>query len=120
MARRLGSLDELAVDLDARSREMPAAGTHARRMFERDLGSLEDEITLGVAELASATAEERGDARLEMRADIRLLQVNAETGERWWRRMFGRGRTGPVAADPGHEVRAASTDEGGGAPGTTS
>ena len=51
------------------------------------------------AEFASATAEEQGDARQEMRADIRLLEVEAEAAKSWWRRMFRRGRGAP-APDP--------------------
>ena len=118
MARYLESLHELVVDLNERSRQMPLAGTYERRTFERDLGSLEDEIAVTFAELASATAEEQGDARQEMRADRRLLEVEAEAGKRWWRRMFRRGRGAPARSDPEREVGPGSTDEGGGARGT--
>ena len=60
MARYLESLHELVVDLNERSRQMPLAGTYERRTFERDLGSLEDQIAVTFAEFASATAEEQG------------------------------------------------------------
>lgn len=115
MARYLESLREVVVDLNERSRQMPLAGTHERRTFERDLGSLEDQIAVAFAELASATAEEQGDARQEMRGDIRLLEVEAEAAKRWWRRMFRRGRGAPLRSDPKQEVGSGSTDEGGGA-----
>jgi hypothetical protein len=104
MARYLESLHELVVDLNERSRQMPPADTYERRTFERDLGSLEDLIAVTYAQFASATAEEQGDARQEMQADLRLLDVEAEAAKSWWRRMFRRG--------PG------STDKGGGARGT--
>jgi hypothetical protein len=104
MARYLESLHELVVDLNERSRQMPPADTYERRTFERDLGSLEDLIAVTFAQFASATAEEQGDAHQEMRADRRLLDVEAEAAKSWWRRMFRRG--------------AGSTGEGGGARGT--
>ena len=116
MARHLESLDELEIDLNERSRHIPAVGTHGRRMFERDLGSLEDEITHGFAELGSATADEHGGARRQLRADLRLLDVNDENRRRWWRRMFGRGGTD---VDPQPDPASRPTDEGGGASGTT-
>lgn len=118
MARYLQSLHELVVDLNERSRQMPPAGTYERRRFERDLGSLEDQIAVTFAEFASATAEERGDARQEMRADIRLHEVEAEAAKRWWRRMFRRERGAPARSDPEREVAPGSTDKGGGARGT--
>ena len=102
VTRYLESLDESAADLNAR--QMPPADTYERRRFERDLASLEDLIAVTFAEFASATAEEQGDARQEMQADLRLLDVEAEAAKSWWRRMFRRG--------PG------STDKGGGARGT--
>ena len=77
MARYLESLHELVVDLNERSRQMPPADTYERRKFERDLGSLEDLIAVTFAEFASATAQEHGDARQEMQADLRLLDVEA-------------------------------------------
>ena len=117
MARYLESLHELVVDLNERSRQMPLAGTNEWRTFERDLGSLEDQIAVTFAEFAAATAEEQGDARQEMRADIRLLEVEAEAAKSGWRRMFRRGRGAP-ARDPGGDVGPGSTDKGGGARGT--
>jgi hypothetical protein len=65
---------------------------------------LEDDIAVTFAELASATAEEQGDARQEMRADSRPLDVEAEAAKRWWRRMFSRGRGAPARSDPEWEV----------------
>jgi hypothetical protein len=118
MARYLEALHELVVDLNERSRQMPLTGTYERRMFERDLGSLEDQIAVTFAEFASVTAEEQGDARQEMRADIRLLEVEAEAAKSWWRRMFRRGRGAPARSDPEGEVGPGSTDKGGGARGT--
>jgi hypothetical protein len=118
MARHLESLHELVVDLNERSRQMPLAGTYERRRFERDLGSLEDQIVVTFADFASATAEEQGDARQEMRAQIRLLEVEAEAATSWWRRMFRRGRGAPARSDPECEVGPGSTDKGGGARGT--
>ncbi len=117
-ARYLESLHEVVVDLNERSRQMPLAGTHERRTFERDLGSLEDQIAVTFAELASATAEERGDARQEMRADIQLHEVEAEAAKRWWRRMFRRGRGAPARSDPEWEVGPGTTDKGGETRGT--
>jgi hypothetical protein len=118
MARYLESLHELVVDLNERSRQMPPAGTYERRTFERDLGSLEDEIAVTVAEFASATAEEHGDARQEMQADLRLVDVEAEAAKSWWRRMFRRGRGAPARSDPESEGGPGSTDNGGGTLGT--
>jgi hypothetical protein len=118
MARYLESLHELVVDLNERSRQMPLAGTYEWRRFERDLGSLEDQIAVTFAEFASATAEEQGDARQEMRADIRLLEVEAKAAKSWWRRMFRRGRNAPARSDPEWEVGPGSTDKGGEARGT--
>jgi hypothetical protein len=118
MARYLESLHELVVDLNERSRQMPPADTYERRTFERDLGSLEDQIAVTFAEFASATAEEQGDARQEMRADIRLLEVEAEAAKSWWRRMFRRRRGAPARSDAEREVGPGSTDKGGGARGT--
>jgi hypothetical protein len=120
MARYLESLHELVVDLNERSRQMPpAADTYERRKFERDLGSLEDLIAVTLAEFAAANAEEQGDARQEMRADLRLLDVEAEAAKSWWRRMFRRGRGTPARSDPEREVEPGSTDKGGGTRGTT-
>jgi hypothetical protein len=116
--RYLESLHELAVDLNERSRRMPPADTYERRKFERDLGSLEDQIAVTEAVFASATAEEQGDARQQMRADIRLLDVEAEAAKSWWRRMFRRGRGAPARSALEWEVGAGSTDEGGGTRGT--
>jgi hypothetical protein len=90
VTRYLESLDESAADLNAR--QMPPADTYERRKLERDLGSLEDLIAVTGAVFASATAQEQGTARQEMRADIRLRDVEAEADKRWWRRMFRRGR----------------------------
>lgn len=118
MARYLESLHELVIDLNERSRQMPPAGTYERRRFERDLGSLEDQIAVTFAEFTAATAEEQGDARQEIRADIRLLEVEAEAGKRWWRRMFRRGRGAPARSGPEWELGPGSTDKGGGARGT--
>jgi hypothetical protein len=118
MARYLESLHELVVDLNERSRQMPPAGSYERRTFERDLGSLEDLIAVTFAQFASATAEEQGDAHQEMRADRRLLDVEAEAAKSWWRRIFRRGRGAPAPSDPEGEVGPGSTDEGGGARGT--
>lgn len=118
MARYLESLHELVVDLNERSRQMPPAGTYERRRFERDLGSLEDQIDVTFAEFASATAEEQGHARQQMRADIRLLEVEARAAKSWWRRMFRRGRGTPARSDPDWEVGPGSTDTGGGTRGT--
>jgi hypothetical protein len=118
MARYLESLHELVVDLNERSRQMPPADTYERRTFERDLGSLEDQIAVTFAEFASATAEEGGDARQEMRADIQLLEVEAGAAKSWWRRTFRRGRGAPARSDPEWGVGPGSTDEGGGARGT--
>jgi hypothetical protein len=118
MARYLESLLELVDDLNERSRQMPLTGTYERRTFERDLGSLEDQVAVTFAEFASATAEEQGDAPQEMRADIRLLEVEGEAGKRWWRRMFRGRRVAPARSDPEWEVGPDSTDKGGGARGT--
>jgi hypothetical protein len=114
MARYLKSLHELVVDLNERSRQMPPAGTYEQREFERDLGSMEDEIAVTFAELASATAEEQGDVRQEMRADIRRLDVKAKAAKSWWRRMFRRGRGAPARSDPEWEVGPGAIDKGGG------
>ena len=118
MARYLESLHELVVDLNERSRQMPPADTYERRRFERDLRSLEDQIAVTFAEFASATAEEHGDARQEMQADLRLLDVEAEAAKSWWRRMFRRGRGAPARSDPKWEGGPGSTERGGGARGT--
>ena len=117
-ARYLESLHELAVDLNERSKRMPPADTYERRTFERDLGSLEDQIAVTEAVFASATAEELGDASQQMRADIRLRDVEAEAAKSWWRRMFRPGRGAPARSDPEWEVGPGSTDEGGGTRGT--
>ena len=69
------------------------------------------------AEFASATAEEHGDARQEMQADLRLLDVEAEAAKSWWRRMFRRGRGARAGSDPNWEVGPGTTDKGGGARG---
>ena len=119
MARYLESLHELVVDLNERSKRMPPADTYERRKLEQDLGSLEDLIAVSDAEFASATAEEQGDARRELRADIRLLDVETEAAKSWWRRMFRRGRGAPARSDPGGEIGPGSTDEGGGGTGGT-
>ncbi len=118
MARYLGSLHELVVDLNGRSRQTPPSDTHERRKFERDLGSLEDQIAVTFAVFASATAEVQGNPRQEMRADIRLLNVEAEAAKRWWRRMFrrGAGSTHPIRSRVGG--RLGSIDKGGGTEGT--
>jgi hypothetical protein len=97
---------------------MPPADTYERRKFERDLGSLEDQIAVTFAVFASATAEQQGDARQEMRADIRLLDVEAEAAKSWWRRMFRRGRGVPARSDPEWEVGPGSIDKGGETRGT--
>ena len=117
MARYLESLHELVADLNERSRQMPPADTYGRRKFERDLGSLEDVIAVTLAEFASATAEEHGDARQEIQADLQLLDVEAEAAKGWWRRMFRRGRRAPARSDPKVEGGPGSTDRGGGARG---
>ncbi|HEU4356702.1 MAG TPA: hypothetical protein VFT27_14030 [Actinomycetota bacterium] len=113
-ARYLESLHELAVDLNERSRRMPPADTYERRKFERDLGSLEDQIAVTDAVFASATAEEQADARQQMRADIRLLNAEAEAAKSWWRRMFRRERGASARSDLEWEVGPGSIDEGGG------
>ena len=118
MARYLESLHELVVDLNERSSQMPSADTYEGRRFERDLGSLEDQIAVTFAEFTSATAEEQGDARQMRRADIRLLEVEAGAAKSWWRRMFRRGRGAPARSDPEWEVGPGSTDTGGGTRGT--
>ena len=118
MARYLESLHELVVDLNDRTRQMPLAGTYERRTVERDLGSLEDQIAVTFAEFVSATAEEQGDARQEMRADIRLLEVEAEAAKSWWRRMFRQERGAPARSGSEWEVRSGTTDKGGGTRGT--
>jgi hypothetical protein len=118
-ARYLESLHELAVDLNERSRRMSPADTYERRRFERDLGSLEDLIEVTDAEFASATAEEQGDARQQTRADIRLLDVEAEAAKSWWRRMFRRGRGARSRSDLESEIGGDSPDEGGGTRGRT-
>lgn len=118
MARYLESLHELVVDLNERSRQMPPADTYDRRKFERDLGSLEDQIAVTFAEFASATAEEQGDASQEMRADLGLVEVEAGAAKSWWRRMFRRGRGAPARTDPEWDVGRGPTDKGGGARGT--
>jgi hypothetical protein len=110
VTRYLESLDESAADLNAR--QMPPADTYERRKLERDLGSLEDLIAVTGAVFASATAEEQGNARQEMRADIRLRDVEAEADKRWWRRMFRRGRGASARSEPEREVEPGSTDEG--------
>lgn len=112
VTRYLESLDESAADLNARSRQMPPADTYERRKLERDLGSLEDQIGVTGAVFASATAEEQGNARQEMRADIRLRDVEAEADKRWWRRMFRRGRGASARSEREREVEPGSTDEG--------
>src|SRR5215207_3696731 len=112
VTRHLESLDESAVDLNARSRQMPPADTYERRKLERDLGSLEDLVAVTRAVFASATAEEQGNARQEMRADIRLRDVEAEADKRWWRRMFRRGRGASAGSEPEREDEPGSTDEG--------
>ncbi len=112
VTRHLESLDESAADLNARSSQMPPADTYERRKLERDLGSLEDLIAVTGAVFASATAEEQGNARQEMRADIRLRDVEAEADKRWWRRMFRRGRGASARSEPEWEVEPGSTDEG--------
>ena len=88
MARYLESLREVVVDLNERSKTLPLEGTYERRTFERDLDSMEGQIAVTFAELASATAEERGDARKQMRGDVRLFEVEAKAAKSWWRRMF--------------------------------
>lgn len=113
LARYLESLHELVVDLNERSKQMPPMGTYEQRLFERDLGSLEDEIAVTFAEFASATAEEQGDARQEMRSDIRLLDVKEEAAKSWWRRMVRRGREAPARSDPEWAAGAGEVDEGG-------
>ncbi|MGZ5295057.1 MAG: hypothetical protein ACXWFU_13895 [Actinomycetota bacterium] len=84
MARSLQSLIELVVDLSERSKPMPPAGTYERRTFERDLGSLEDEIAVTFAEFASQS---------------------------WWRRMFRRGRGAPDPIPRGRSGPARPTKE---------
>ena len=110
VTRYLESLDESAADLNAR--QMPTADTYERRKLERDLGSLEDLIAVTGAVFASATAEEQGNARQEMGADIRLRDVEAEADKRWWRRMFRRGRGASARSGAEREVEPGSTDEG--------
>ena len=110
VTRYVESLDESAADLNAR--QMPPADTYERRKLERDLGSLEDLIALTGAVFASATAEEQGNARQEMGADIRLRDVEAEADKRWWRRMFRRGGGASARSEPEREVEPGSTDEG--------
>ena len=112
VTRYLESLDENAADLNARSRQMPPVDTYERRKLERDLGSLDDLIAVTGAVFASATAEEQGNARQEMRADIRLRDVEAEADKRWWRRMFRRGRRASARSEPERKVEPGSTDEG--------
>jgi hypothetical protein len=112
VTRYLESLDESAADLNARSRPMPPADTYERRKLGRDLGSLEDLIAVTDAEFASATAEEQGDARQEMRAEIRLRDVKAEADKRWWRRMLRLGRELSARPAPEREIEPGSTDEG--------
>ena len=110
VTRYLESLDESAADLNAR--QMPPADTYERRKLERDLGSLEDLIAVTGAVFDSATAEERGNARHEMQADIRLRDVEAEADKRWWRRMFRRERRASARSEPEQVVEPGSTDEG--------
>jgi hypothetical protein len=111
VTRYLESLHELVVDLNERSKRMPPADTYERRKLERDLGSLEDLIAVTDAEFASATAEEQGDARQQMQADIRLRHVEAEADKRWWRRMLRRGRGASARSEPEREIDSGPTDE---------
>jgi hypothetical protein len=112
VTRYLESLDESAADLNARSKQLPPADTYERRKLERDLGSLEDLIAVTGAVFASATAEEQGNTREELRTDIRLLDVKAEADKRWWRRMFRRRRGASARSGPEWEAEPGSTDEG--------
>src|SRR4029450_6276546 len=112
VTRYLESLHELVVDVNERSKRMPPADTYERRKLERDLGSLEDLIAVTDAEFASATAEEQGDARQEMRADIRLRHVEAEADKRGGRRMLRRGRGASARSEPERGIDSGPTDEG--------
>jgi hypothetical protein len=71
VTRHVQTVSELLADIDARSIEMPPANTEDRRQFERDLATLEDEISFAEAKLEAARAEEREDESDEMRANAR-------------------------------------------------
>ncbi|HEU4865621.1 MAG TPA: hypothetical protein VFT76_05170 [Actinomycetota bacterium] len=90
LMRYLESLHEDVVDLNERSKDMPPPDTYERRKFERDLGSLGTLIAVTEAKFAAATAEEQGDIREEIRAEVRALDVQMEALQERWPHAFHR------------------------------
>jgi hypothetical protein len=73
--RHLEAAEETLEDLNVRATDVPAAGSHARRLLERGLCCVESEIVFAEAKLEAAWAEESHDVRRFARATHRAMSA---------------------------------------------
>ena len=76
--RHLEAAEETLEDLNVRGTDVPAAGSHARRLLERDLCRAESEVVVAEAKLEAAWAEESDDLRMFVDATHRAMSA-----QRW-------------------------------------
>jgi hypothetical protein len=73
--RHLEAAEETLEDLLLRATDVPAAGSYARRLFERDLCRAESEVGFAEAKLEAAWAEESHDLGTFVRATHRAMSA---------------------------------------------
>jgi len=73
--RHLEAAEETLEDINVRATDVPVAGSHARRLFERSLCRAESEIVFAEAKLDAAWAEESNDLRRFARATNRAMSA---------------------------------------------
>ena len=73
--RHLEAAEETLRNLNVRATDVPAAGSHARRLLERGLRRAECEIVFAEAKLEAAGAEESDDLRGFVRATHRAMSA---------------------------------------------
>ena len=73
--RHIEAAEETLVDLNVKAIALPAAGTYARRLFERGLRRLESEVVFAEARFEAAWAEENRDGRRFVRATDRAMKA---------------------------------------------
>jgi hypothetical protein len=83
--RHLEAVEETLADLNVRAAVVPAAGSYARRLLERDLCGAEAEIVFAQAKMEAAFAEEDHDLRRFAGATHRAMsaQRSALAAEIW-------------------------------------
>jgi hypothetical protein len=71
--RHLEAAEETLEDLNVRAADVPAVGSYARGLFERNVRRVESEIAFAEAKVDAAWAEERHDPRRFVRATDRAM-----------------------------------------------